>query len=56
MGPPRFKTERGARQWIRFTANAGWKITSDGKLRLSKVGDVSVKWLRTLPSTPRHGE
>ncbi|MBD0741229.1 RNA-guided endonuclease TnpB family protein [Streptomyces sp. CBMA152] len=52
MGPPRFKSKRDTRQAIRFTANAGWKITPGGKLRLPKVGDVPVKWSRTLPSTP----
>jgi putative transposase len=52
MGPPRFKSKRDTRQAIRFTANAGWKITAGGKLRLPKVGDVAVKFSRTLPSTP----
>nr|WP_243876689.1 transposase [Streptomyces sp. 846.5] len=52
MGAPRFKSRRDNRQSIRFTANAGWKITMGGKLRLPKVGDVSVKWSRALPSTP----
>lgn len=52
MGPPRLKSRRDTRQTIRFTANAGWKITAGGKLRLPKVGDVTVKWSRTLPSTP----
>jgi putative transposase len=51
-GPPCFKSKRDTRQAIRFTANAGWRITPGGKLRLPKVGDVSVKWSRTLPSTP----
>ncbi|MFC9460535.1 RNA-guided endonuclease InsQ/TnpB family protein [Streptomyces sp. NPDC056983] len=52
MGPPRFKSKRETRQAIRFTANAGWKITPGKKLRLPKVGDVAVKWSRTLPSAP----
>ncbi|XIE81673.1 RNA-guided endonuclease InsQ/TnpB family protein [Streptomyces sp. SBR177] len=52
MGPPRFKSRKDTRQSIRFTANAGWKITTDGKLRLPKIGDVSLKWSRSLPSTP----
>ncbi|WP_040420838.1 RNA-guided endonuclease InsQ/TnpB family protein [Actinopolymorpha alba] len=52
MGAPRFKSRKDTRQSIRFTANAGWKITPGGKLRLPKIGDVSVKWSRTLPSTP----
>ena len=52
MGPPRFKPKRDTRQAIRSTANAGWKITPSGKLRLPKAGDVPVKWSRTLPSPP----
>ncbi|WP_411130179.1 RNA-guided endonuclease InsQ/TnpB family protein [Streptomyces sp. x-19] len=52
MGPPRFKSKRDTRQTIRFTANAGWKITPGGKLRLPKIGDLTLKWSRTLPSTP----
>ncbi|MEU6321376.1 RNA-guided endonuclease TnpB family protein [Streptomyces sp. NPDC047009] len=51
-GPPCFKSKRDGRQAIRFAANAGWRITPGGKLRLPKAGDVSVKWSRTLPSTP----
>jgi putative transposase len=52
MGPPRFKTRRDTRQSIRFTANAGWKVTLGGKLRLPKVGDIHVRWSRSLPSVP----
>ncbi|MEU0437767.1 RNA-guided endonuclease TnpB family protein [Streptomyces sp. NPDC006290] len=52
MGVPRFKSKRDNRQSIRFTANASWRITPGGKLRLPKVGDVPVRWSRTLPSTP----
>ena len=52
MGPPRFKSLKDNRHAVRFTANAGWKITSGGKLRLPKIGDVSVKWSRSLPCVP----
>lgn len=52
MGAPRFKSRRDNRQSIRFTANAAWRITTGGKLRLPKVGNVRVKWSRSLPSTP----
>ncbi|MET9879813.1 RNA-guided endonuclease TnpB family protein [Actinacidiphila glaucinigra] len=52
VGPPRFKSRKDTRQAVRFTANAGWKITTGGKLRLPKVGDVAVKWSRSLPSAP----
>ncbi|MET9895082.1 RNA-guided endonuclease TnpB family protein [Streptomyces sp. NPDC006465] len=52
MGAPRFKSKRDNRQSIRFTANAAWRITPGKKLRLPKVGDVPVRWSRTLPSAP----
>ncbi|MBL1110729.1 transposase [Streptomyces sp. 5-8] len=52
MGPPRFKSRKDTRQSVRFTANAGWKITTGGKLRLPKIGDLAVKWSRMLPSVP----
>jgi putative transposase len=52
MGAPRFKSRKDNRQAIRFTANANWRITPGGKLRLPKVGEVRVKWSRTLPSAP----
>ncbi|MFE3661060.1 RNA-guided endonuclease InsQ/TnpB family protein, partial [Streptomyces sp. NPDC059165] len=52
MGAPRFKSKRDTRQSVRFTANARWSITTGGKLRLPKIGDVQVKWSRSLPSSP----
>ncbi|GFH38018.1 transposase [Streptomyces pacificus] len=52
MGAPRFKSRRDNRQSIRFTANAAWHITPGGKLRLPKIGDLTVRWSRALPSTP----
>ncbi|WP_432106239.1 RNA-guided endonuclease InsQ/TnpB family protein, partial [Streptomyces sp. bgisy091] len=52
MGAPRFKSKRDARQSVRFTANARWSITPGQKLRLPKIGDLKVKWSRSLPSTP----
>jgi putative transposase len=51
-GPPRFKSRKDNRQSVRFTANARWSVTSGGKLRLPKIGDVKVAWSRELPSTP----
>ena len=51
-GPPRFKSRRDNRQAVRFTADAGWRITDSGKLRPPKIGDVRVKWSRSLPSVP----
>ncbi|WP_406841599.1 RNA-guided endonuclease InsQ/TnpB family protein (plasmid) [Streptomyces sp. AHU1] len=52
MGAPRCKSKRDNRQSIRFTANAAWRITPGGKLRLPKIGDVPVRWSRALPSAP----
>ncbi|MGW6210603.1 RNA-guided endonuclease InsQ/TnpB family protein [Streptomyces sp. NPDC055109] len=52
IGPPRFKTRKDARQSIRFTANARWNITDNGRLSLPKIGAVKVKWSRTLPTAP----
>ncbi|MFF9915884.1 RNA-guided endonuclease InsQ/TnpB family protein [Streptomyces sp. NPDC013457] len=52
MGAPRLKSKRDIRQAVRFTANARWKITTGGNLSLPKIGDVRVKWSRSLPSVP----
>ncbi|NXY98439.1 transposase [Streptomyces sp. BR123] len=52
MGAPRFKSRKDNRQAVRFTANARWKITTGGGLSLPKIGDVRVKWSRSLPSVP----
>ncbi len=52
MGTPRYKSRKDTRQAVRFTANARWSITPGQKLRLPKIGDLKVKWSRTLPSTP----
>jgi putative transposase len=51
-GPPRFRSRKDHRQAIRFTRNARWQVTSGGKLRLPKIGDVPVQWSRPLPSGP----
>ena len=52
MGEPSFRSRKDARQAVRFTANARWKITKGGKLSLPKIGEVRVKWSRALPSVP----
>ena len=52
VAPPRFRTRKDNRQAIRFTRNARFAITAGGKLRLPKIGDVTVKWSRTLPAEP----
>jgi putative transposase len=52
VGPPRLKSRKDSRQSIRFTANARWSITGQGRLNLPKIGAVKVKWSRTLPAAP----
>ncbi|MGW3985376.1 RNA-guided endonuclease InsQ/TnpB family protein [Streptomyces mirabilis] len=52
VGAPRFRSKRDARQAIRFTANARWKITEAGRLLLPRIGEVKVRWSRRLPSVP----
>jgi putative transposase len=51
-GRPRFRSRKGHRQAIRFTANARFKVLPNGRLRLPKIGDVPVRWSRPLPSAP----
>jgi putative transposase len=52
VGEPRFKSRRDNRQTARYTKSDRWAITPDGKLRLPKVGEISVRWSRSLPSDP----
>nr|WP_246090610.1 transposase [Nonomuraea deserti] len=52
LAPPRFRSRRDNRQAIRFTKNARFCVTSGGKLRLPKIGDVPVRWSRDLPAEP----
>lgn len=40
------------RHSIRFTKNSQFRVTTGGKLRLPKIGDVEVRWSRALPSQP----
>ena len=46
------KPKRRHDQSIRFTANSRFRVLSNGRLRLPKVGDLRVRWSRELPSTP----
>ncbi|MEV8100718.1 transposase, partial [Kitasatospora sp. NPDC085879] len=48
VGLPRFKSRKDSRQSLRFTRN-GFRIRGNGKLNLAKIGDVRVKWSRSLP-------
>ncbi|MFJ3975806.1 RNA-guided endonuclease InsQ/TnpB family protein [Streptomyces sp. NPDC090021] len=50
--PPRFKSKHDRRQSARFTVNARFKITPEGRLRLPNIGDLKVNWTRDLPSAP----
>jgi putative transposase len=52
VGEPRFRSRKDARQAIRFTRNARFSVIPGGKLRLPKIGDVSMRWSRLLPSAP----
>lgn len=52
IAEPRFRSKRDTRQAVRFTANAKWSITADGKLNLPKIGPVRVRWSRRLPAVP----
>jgi putative transposase len=52
MGKPKFRSRKDHRQAVRFTANARFKVLTNGKLRLPKIGDVPVRWSRPLPSQP----
>ncbi len=52
LGTPRFRSRRDNRQTIRFTRNARFAVTTGGKLRLPKIGDVPVRWSRELPVPP----
>ncbi|MBB5780379.1 RNA-guided endonuclease InsQ/TnpB family protein [Nonomuraea jabiensis] len=52
VAPPRFRSRKDSRQSIRFTKNARFTVTESGRLRLPEIGDVPVRWSRSLPSDP----
>jgi putative transposase len=52
LAPPRFRSRKDNRQAIRFTKNARFRVLENGRLRLPKVGDVAVRWSRSLPADP----
>jgi putative transposase len=52
LGAPRFRSRRDNRQAVRFTKNARFAVTTGGRLRLPKIGDVEVRWSRPLPCDP----
>jgi putative transposase len=49
VAPPRFRSRKDNRQAIRFTKNSRFKVLDNGRLRLPKIGDVPVRWSRSLP-------
>ncbi|WP_017977188.1 RNA-guided endonuclease InsQ/TnpB family protein [Actinopolyspora halophila] len=51
VGAPRFKSRKDNRQAIRLHTG-GLSIRANGKLRLARIGDVTVSWSRDLPSAP----
>ncbi|MBM7494707.1 putative transposase [Micromonospora luteifusca] len=50
VAPPRFRSSKDNRQAIRFTKNSRFKVLDNGRLRLPKIGDVPIRWSRSLPS------
>jgi putative transposase len=52
VGPPKRKSRKASRQTVRFTASDRFRLLDDGRLRLPKIGDVRMKWTRSLPSAP----
>ena len=52
LAPPRYRSRKDNRQAIRFTKNSRFKVLDSGLLRLPKIGDVEVRWSRSLPSDP----
>ncbi|MCW2938959.1 MAG: transposase, OrfB family protein [Actinomycetia bacterium] len=52
VAPPRYRSRKDNRQAIRFTKNSRFAVTAGGRLRLPKIGDVAVRWSRSLPSEP----
>ncbi|MCM4084785.1 RNA-guided endonuclease InsQ/TnpB family protein [Paractinoplanes hotanensis] len=52
VAPPRYRSRKDNRQAVRFTKNSRFKVLDNGRLRLRKIGDLAVRWSRTLPSDP----
>ncbi|MEU6208141.1 transposase [Micromonospora musae] len=52
VATPRFRSRKDNRQAIRFTKNSRFKVLDNGRLRLPKIGDLDVRWSRSLPSDP----
>ncbi|MUL41670.1 IS200/IS605 family element transposase accessory protein TnpB [Streptomonospora sp. PA3] len=50
-GPPRYKSKKDTRQSIRVNSNA-FCLRENGAVYVAKVGDLKVRWSRTLPAAP----
>jgi putative transposase len=48
VGRPRMKSKKDYRQSFRLTRN-GFRVRSNGRLFVAKVGEVMVRWSRQLP-------
>jgi len=51
VAEPRFRSRRDNRQAVRFTRN-GFRLRGNGMLYLAKIGEVRVRWSRSLPGEP----
>ncbi|MGW2813439.1 RNA-guided endonuclease InsQ/TnpB family protein [Streptomyces sp. NPDC001415] len=51
VAPPRYKSKKDSRQSIRLNANA-FSVQGNGTVYVAKVGNIKVKWSRTLPAAP----
>lgn len=51
VAPPRFRSRKDNRHTIRLTRN-GFSVRPNGRLYVAKVGEISVRWSRRLPSGP----
>lgn len=51
VGRPRMKSRKDHRQSFRLTRN-GFRVRSNGRLFVAKIGHIRVRWSRQLPSDP----
>lgn len=51
VAAPRFRSRKDNRHAIRLTRN-GFSLRPNGRLYVTKVGEVAVRWSRNLPSDP----
>ncbi|MGY5126403.1 RNA-guided endonuclease InsQ/TnpB family protein [Streptomyces nigrescens] len=51
VAPPRYKSKKDTRQSIRLTTTA-FSLQENGTVYVAKVGNIKVKWSRSLPVAP----